>query len=126
MERITLYFRQGSSDKVYQASIEPADGAYAVRFAYGRGCGRGVSIPLRFSGERLHLSAGVSRGTRRHPARRMRGRTAQLQAVTAGVLKQKSNRRRPPALPARERGRSRLTERRWPCLGLSQSSQPDC
>ena len=36
METITLYFRQGSSDKVYQASIEPKGGEYVVTFAYGR------------------------------------------------------------------------------------------
>jgi bifunctional non-homologous end joining protein LigD len=41
MEHITLYFRQGSSDKVYQASIEPADGGHVVRFAYGR---RGTTL----------------------------------------------------------------------------------
>jgi len=36
METITLYFRQGSSDKIYQAAIEPKDGGYTVNFAYGR------------------------------------------------------------------------------------------
>jgi len=36
MEHTTLYFRQGSSDKVYQARIEPRNGAYVVTFAYGR------------------------------------------------------------------------------------------
>lgn len=36
MEHITLYYRQGSSDKVYQASIEPQDGGHVVNFAYGR------------------------------------------------------------------------------------------
>lgn len=36
MESITLYFKQGSSDKVYQASIEPKDGGYTVNYAYGR------------------------------------------------------------------------------------------
>ena len=36
MENITLYFRQGSSDKIYQAAIEPKDGGYTVNFAYGR------------------------------------------------------------------------------------------
>ena len=36
METITLYFRQGSSDKIYQAAIEPKDGGYVVTFAYGR------------------------------------------------------------------------------------------
>ncbi len=36
-ESITLYFRQGTSDKVYQASLEEAgDGKFAVNFAYGR------------------------------------------------------------------------------------------
>ena len=41
MEHITLYFKQGSSDKVYQASIELKDGKYFVNFAYGR---RGASL----------------------------------------------------------------------------------
>lgn len=36
MESTTLYYREGSSDKVYQATIEPKDGAYLVNFAYGR------------------------------------------------------------------------------------------
>jgi bifunctional non-homologous end joining protein LigD len=41
MEQITLYYRQGSSDKVYQASILPTDGGYVVQFAYGR---RGTTL----------------------------------------------------------------------------------
>lgn len=41
MESITLYFKQGGSDKVYQASIEPKDGRYVVNFAYGR---RGTTL----------------------------------------------------------------------------------
>jgi len=36
MEAITLYYRQGSSDKVYQAGIEPKDGGFVVNFAFGR------------------------------------------------------------------------------------------
>lgn len=36
MESITLFYREGSSDKVYQAGIEPRDGAFVVNFAYGR------------------------------------------------------------------------------------------
>jgi len=36
MENITLYFKQGSSDKIYQASIEPKDSQFVVNFAYGR------------------------------------------------------------------------------------------
>ena len=35
-ERITLYYREGSSDKVYQASIEPQGDLFVVNFAYGR------------------------------------------------------------------------------------------
>jgi len=35
-ESVTLYFREGSSDKVYQASIEPAGDKFFVNFAYGR------------------------------------------------------------------------------------------
>jgi bifunctional non-homologous end joining protein LigD len=35
-ERTTLYYRQGSSDKVYQASIEPKGELFLVNFAYGR------------------------------------------------------------------------------------------
>ena len=31
-----LYYREGSSDKVYQAAIEPADHQFAVNFAYPR------------------------------------------------------------------------------------------
>ena len=35
-ERITLYNREGSSDKVYQAAIEPRGEGFLVSFAYGR------------------------------------------------------------------------------------------
>ena len=35
-QRITLYYREGSSDKVYQASIEPAGELFVVNFAFGR------------------------------------------------------------------------------------------
>jgi bifunctional non-homologous end joining protein LigD len=41
-EKITLYFKQGSSDKVYKASIEQADSnSFVVNFAYGR---RGATL----------------------------------------------------------------------------------
>ena len=36
MESTTLYFKQGSSDKAYQAGIQQVDGGYIVTFAYGR------------------------------------------------------------------------------------------
>lgn len=36
MERITLYYRDGRSDKVYQASIEAKESGFVVNFAYGR------------------------------------------------------------------------------------------
>src|SRR5260370_11254804 len=35
-ETITLYYREGSSDKVYLASIEPKGELFVVNFAYGR------------------------------------------------------------------------------------------
>ena len=41
MEQITLYFKQGGSDKVYQAALESKDGGYIVAFAYGR---RGTTL----------------------------------------------------------------------------------
>ena len=41
MESITLYYRQGSSDKMYQASIASRDGGFVVQFAYGR---RGTTL----------------------------------------------------------------------------------
>ncbi|AQA06881.1 DNA ligase (plasmid) [Mycobacterium sp. MS1601] len=40
-ESASLYFKSGSSDKVYHASIESADGGFVVTFAYGR---RGATL----------------------------------------------------------------------------------
>ena len=41
-EKITLYFKQGTSDKVYHAAIEEAgDNTFSVNFAYGR---RGATL----------------------------------------------------------------------------------
>jgi bifunctional non-homologous end joining protein LigD len=37
----TLYYREGSSDKVYQVAIEPKDSQFVVNFAYGR---RGTTL----------------------------------------------------------------------------------
>ena len=36
LENITLYYKEGSSDKVYQCQIEPAGERFVVNFAYGR------------------------------------------------------------------------------------------
>ena len=36
LDQVTLYYRQGSSDKVYQAAIAPAGDGFVVTFAYGR------------------------------------------------------------------------------------------
>jgi len=36
LSHIDLEFREGSSDKVYRAAIEKADGGFVVNFAYGR------------------------------------------------------------------------------------------
>lgn len=33
---VTLYFKEGTSDKVYQVSVDPTAGGYDVNFAYGR------------------------------------------------------------------------------------------
>lgn len=41
MEHTTLYFRQGASDKIYQASIEERNGGHVVHFAFGR---RGTTL----------------------------------------------------------------------------------
>ena len=40
-ERVSLYYREGSSDKVYQAAIEPTGNLFVVNFAYGR---RGATL----------------------------------------------------------------------------------
>ena len=41
MEHITLHYRAGSSDKIYQAAIEPKNNGYLVTFAFGR---RGTTL----------------------------------------------------------------------------------
>jgi bifunctional non-homologous end joining protein LigD len=51
MEQTTLYFRQGSSDKVYQASIEQQNGDNVVNFAFGR---RGTHL-VRDRSQRLFI-----------------------------------------------------------------------
>ena len=40
-ERITLYYREGASDKVYQAALEPQGEGFVVHFAFGR---RGATL----------------------------------------------------------------------------------
>ena len=41
MESTTLYYKEGSSDKIYQCSVEPKDNGYLVNFAFGR---RGTTL----------------------------------------------------------------------------------
>jgi bifunctional non-homologous end joining protein LigD len=41
LARVTLYYHEGSSDKVYQCAIEASGDAYVVTFAYGR---RGATL----------------------------------------------------------------------------------
>jgi bifunctional non-homologous end joining protein LigD len=36
VQSVSLYYREGSSDKEYHASIEPAGPRFVVNFAYGR------------------------------------------------------------------------------------------
>ncbi len=45
MESITLYCREGFSDKVYQASLQPQETGYQVHYAYGR---RGSTLNTGF------------------------------------------------------------------------------
>jgi len=40
-EQISLYYREGSSDKVYQVTLEQKGGAWIVNFAFGR---RGTTL----------------------------------------------------------------------------------
>jgi len=54
----TLYYRDGRSDKVYRAAIEPRDGRYVVNFAYGRrgstlNTGTKTSSPVYFDAARM-------------------------------------------------------------------------
>ena len=35
-DRTTLYYREGGSDKLYQAAVEPSGGGFVVSFAFGR------------------------------------------------------------------------------------------
>lgn len=41
VQTVSLYFKQGASDKEYHARIDPHDGGYVVSFAYGR---RGTTL----------------------------------------------------------------------------------
>jgi bifunctional non-homologous end joining protein LigD len=36
IQSASLHYREGNSDKVYQAAVEPKDDGYIVTFAYGR------------------------------------------------------------------------------------------
>ena len=40
-ESVTLYFREGKSDKAYQASLEEVAGGFVVNYAFGR---RGTTL----------------------------------------------------------------------------------
>jgi bifunctional non-homologous end joining protein LigD len=53
LPNITLYFREGSSDKVYQCQIESAGERFVVNFAYGRrgstlNTGTKTNVPVNF------------------------------------------------------------------------------
>ncbi len=53
-----LFYRDGSSDKVYHAGINAADGGYTVRFAYGRHdsamtVGTKTAVPVAWEKARL-------------------------------------------------------------------------
>ena len=53
LETVTLYYREGTSDKVYQCAIEPAGERFAVNFAYGRrgstlNTGTKTNVPVEY------------------------------------------------------------------------------
>jgi bifunctional non-homologous end joining protein LigD len=53
LENITLYYREGNSDKVYQCRIEPAGERFVVNFAYGRrgstlNTGTKTNVPVNY------------------------------------------------------------------------------
>jgi bifunctional non-homologous end joining protein LigD len=55
LPNLTLYYREGSSDKVYQCRIEPAGERFVVNFAYGRrgstlNTGTKTNVPVDFDG----------------------------------------------------------------------------
>ena len=57
LPNITLYYREGSSDKVYQCRIEPAGERFAVNFAYGRrgstlNTGTKTNVPVDYDSAR--------------------------------------------------------------------------
>jgi len=43
LENITLFYRQGKSDKVYKAALEEKEGLFVVNFTYGR---RGSTLKM--------------------------------------------------------------------------------
>ena len=54
LENITLYYREGSSDKVYQCQIEAAGERFVVNFAYGRrgstlNTGTKTNVPVEYA-----------------------------------------------------------------------------
>ena len=54
LPNVTLYYREGSSDKVYQCQIEQAGERFAVNFAYGRrgstlNTGTKTNVPVEFA-----------------------------------------------------------------------------
>ncbi len=53
LENLTLYYREGSSDKVYACRIEPAGERFVVNFAYGRrgstlNTGTKTNVPVEY------------------------------------------------------------------------------
>jgi hypothetical protein len=54
LENITLYYREGTSDKVYQCQIEQAGERFVVNFAYGRrgstmNTGTKTNVPVEYA-----------------------------------------------------------------------------
>jgi len=69
-ETVTLHYREGSSDKVYQCSVEPSGELFVVNFAYGRrgstlSTGTKTSAPVEYDTEKRSSINSFARRFRR-------------------------------------------------------------
>jgi bifunctional non-homologous end joining protein LigD len=99
IETVTLYFREGSSDKVYQCSIEPRSDLFVVTFAYGRrgstlNTGTKTPSPVSFESARTILLKLVSEKMAKGYTRGEAGtpyRHSENESLVTGILPQLLN-----------------------------------
>lgn len=95
----TLYYREGSSDKVYQCAIEPSSNnpGYHVMFAYGR---RGSTLTYgRKNDEPLPLPEATKVYEKLVREKMAKGYKAAAGAPVPAVLPQRATNPKPPASP---------------------------